>query len=169
MSLDYTIYNRQMNAARERGRSDALDLRARSANMDGTGLIAEERKCPVFDPQKDYSDWARGAPVRELVDGEYQVFVLLQPHNAAHYPTSTPSSTPSLWGLCHTKDPAHAKPFVPPLGTSGLYMDGECCTADGRVYRHKGDNGAYSPAEYPANWEDLGTIEEVALNVSGNL
>lgn len=37
---------------RARGRADALDLRARSADMDGTALIAEEDKVPAFDPQR---------------------------------------------------------------------------------------------------------------------
>jgi len=161
MSLDYTVYNRLMDQSRERGRNDALDLRSRAPDMDGTGLIEEERKVPVFDPEKDYTDWPVGAPARELVEGEYQVFSLLQPYNAAHYPGSTPVNTRAIWSLCHTTDPAKAKPYVAPLGTSGLWMMDECCIHGGHVYRSLVDNGAYSPSEYPQNWEDLGTVEEV--------
>lgn len=159
--MDYTLYNKQIAQAKDRGRADALDLRSRAPELDGTGVIAEERKVPVFDPAKDYTGWTAGSPVKELVGGEYQVFQLITPHNAAHYPGSTPASTPALWSICHTTDPLKAKPYLPPNGTSGLYMAGECCTENGHVYRHKGDNGAYSPGEYPDNWEDLGTIEEV--------
>ena len=158
MSLDYTIYNRQIAQAKERGRADALDLRARSADMDGTGLIAEERKSPVFDPEKDYSDWTAGAPVRELVGEEYQVFRLLQPHNAAHYPGSTPQNTPALWSICHTTDPLLAKPFLPPSGTSGMYMAGECCTEGGKTWRCAVDNNVYAPSAYPQNWEEVEPI-----------
>lgn len=148
-----SIYEQLIQQQFERGRADALGLRARSSEMDGTGLIAEERKAPIFDPQKDYSEWPVGSPVREMVEDEYQVFSLLQPHNASHY-TGTPSTLRALWSLCHTKDPKKAKPYVAPLGTSGMYMTDECCTENGHVYRHLVDHGVYSPSEYPQNWEE---------------
>ena len=68
------------------GKADALDLRSRAAGMDGTAIIAEEGKVPQFDGTKDYSGWAIGSPVWEEVDGERQVFTLLQP--------TTPATTP---------------------------------------------------------------------------
>lgn len=156
MSLDTTIRDKQLNEAFERGRRDALDFRSRAVDMDGTGIIAEERKAPQFDPDKDYSGWPVGAPVRY----EGQVYTLLQPHNAAHYPDSTPANTPALWSITHTTDPAQAKPFAVPNGTSGMYMAGEVCTdpnADdpATVYRCVVDNNVYSPGEYPANWEEV--------------
>lgn len=161
MSLDYTLYNKQIAEARERGYNDALDLRNRSAEMDGTGLIDEERKIPVFDAAKNYISWTAGAPVKELVDGEYQVFTLNIPHNAAEYPGVTPNSNRTLWSITHTKDPLKAKPYTAPDGTSGLWMTDECCEDAGHIWRSNVDNGAYSPTEYAANWTDLGTVEEV--------
>lgn len=142
-----------LDVMRTRGRADALDLRGRAADMDGTAIIAEEAKAPAFDPAKDYSKWPVGAPVQD----EGQVWTLIQPHNAADY-EGRPSTLRALWGLCHTKDPARAKPFVAPEGTSGLYAKGECCTdpeADdpAAVYRSKVDDNAYSPSAYPQNWE----------------
>ena len=130
---------------KEKGRSDALDLRSRAKNLDGTALIAEESKVPRFDPEKDYSDWAVGSPVFEEVDGERQVFTLITPHNAANYPGSTPSNTRALWSLTHTKDAAHAKPWVAPLGTSGMYMTDEVCKSDSKIWRSKRDNNPYEP------------------------
>lgn len=135
---------------RSMGRADALALRARAVDLDGTAIIAEESKIPSWDGGRDYSKWPAGAPVTD--DG--QVWVLLQPHNAAHY-AGRPASLRALWGLAHTKDPAMAKPFVAPLGTSGLYMAGECCTDDGAIYRCRADNTAYSPTDYPATWEEV--------------
>lgn len=134
----------------EEGRRQALDLQARSGTMTGTEIIAEEDKIPAFDPAKDYSAWPVGAPVAD----EGQVWTLLQPHNAAHY-TGRPSTLRALWGLAHTTDPAKAKPFVVPYGTSGLYMAGECCTENGGTYRSKQDNNQYSPSEYPLWWEEV--------------
>ena len=132
-------------AMHNQGKIAAIDLRSRAINMDGTQIIAEEIKTPLFDPNKDYSAWPVGSPVRELVDGEYQVFTLLQPHNAAYYPGSTPAKERALWSLCHTKDPEKAKPYVAPLGISGLYKLDEVCTKDGFVWISKIDNNSYVP------------------------
>ena len=110
------------------GKADALDLRSRAAGMDGTGIIAEESKAPNFDPEKDYSGWPEGAPVQD----EGQVWTLITPHNAASY-EGRPATLRALWGLCHTKDPARAKEWVAPYGTSGMYMTGECCVDGGVV------------------------------------
>lgn len=160
MSLDTTIKDRQLNEAFERGRRDALDLRSRSVDMDGTAIIAEESKIPVFDPEKDYTEWPVGSPVREPVEGEYQVYGLLQPYNASHYPGSTPSNTPAIWSIKHTTDPAKAKAYMPPNGTSGMYMKDEVCTDPNMsdptvVYRSRVDNGVYAPSEYIQNWEEV--------------
>ena len=150
-----------LDVMRAQGKADALDLRARAPELDGTSIIAEEGKVPVFDGSKDYSGWTAGSPVRELVDGEWQVFTLITPHNASHYPDSTPSNTPALWSLCHTKDPVKAKPWRPSNGTSGRYRTDECATENGHVYRNTYDQNEFSPSALPERWTDLGTIEEV--------
>lgn len=130
---------------KEKGKADALDLRSRAKDLDGTAIIAEESKIPRFDPEKDYSSWAVGSPVWEEVDGERQVFGLIQPHNASHYPGSTPSNTRALWSLKHTKDAAKAKPWVAPLGTSGMYMTDEVCKYSDKLWKSKRDNNPYEP------------------------
>ena len=135
---------------RETGRNDALSLRGRAQEMDGTAIIAEEHKIPTWDPQKDYSAWPVGAPV--VHDGN--VFGLMQPHNASYY-MAVPADLPALWSPKHTKDPAKAKPYLPPNGTSGLYNTDECCLFEGAVYRCTADNNPYTPAAYPAWWEKV--------------
>lgn len=135
------------------GRADALDLRSRAKDMDGTAIIMEEAKAPAWDAGKDYSDWPVGAPVAD----EGQVWTLIQPHNAAHY-EGRPSTLRALWGLCHTTDPARAKPWVDPEGTSGMYMAGECYRAeDGTVYRCKVDNTVHDAHALPTAWEAVST------------
>lgn len=138
---------------RGQGKADAVSLRGRAAQMDGTAIIAEESKIPAFDPRRDYTGYPVGAPVA----AEGQVWLLIQPHNAAHYGYDSPSQQRALWGLAHTTDPARAKPFVQSLGTSGMYQKGECCTDPGAedpraVYRAK-QTTSYAPHEYPAAWE----------------
>ena len=52
-----------LGVMRAQGKADALDLRARAPELDGTAIIAEEAKVPQFDGTKDYSGWAIGSPV----------------------------------------------------------------------------------------------------------
>ena len=146
---------------RDMGRADALNLAKRAKNLDGTAIIAEEQKVPMFVPGADYSGCPYGAPIGEMVDGELQIFTMITPVNTAHYPGITPSTERSLYSLCHTKDPRKAKAWVAPLGISGLYMQDECCTDAGKVWRSLVNDNAFSPNAYPANWADLGPVEEV--------
>ena len=150
-----------LNVMREQGRADARDLRSRAKDMEPTAIIAEEDKVPMFVSGADYSSWPVGSPIGQIVDEELQIFSMITPVNTAHYPGITPNTERSLYSLCHTKDPKKAKAWVAPLGTSGLYSEDECCTDAGHVWQSKVDNNAYSPSDYPNNWEDLGTIEDV--------
>lgn len=141
MSMNQIFYNL--------GKHDAEVLRKEAPDLNGTQIIAREICVPAFNPQKDYSDWVAGAPVAD----EGQVWILLQPYNAANY-EGRPSTLRSLWGLCHTKDPAMAKPWVDAYGTSGMYMKDECYKdEEGKVWRCLNDNTVYTAAAYPAGWE----------------
>lgn len=132
------------------GRAAALNLQTAAASMTGTQIIAQEHNAPAFDPAHDYTGWPRMAPVAD----EDQVWLLLQPHNAAHYPGLRPSTNRACWGLAHTTDPAKAKPWVDPYGTSGMYMTGECYrAADGAVYRCRADNTVHDAEALPGGWE----------------
>lgn len=134
---------------KEKGAYDALDLRtkASSGELTDTEIIDKEEAIPNFDREKDYTNSPIGTPIQD--DG--QVFGLLQPHNAASY-EGTPMTLRNLWALKHTKNPAKAKPYVAPLGTSGLYMKDECCVVDDIVYVSEVNNNNYSPTEYAQNW-----------------
>lgn len=146
---------------RDKGAADALDLRRRAPQLDGTALIAEEEKIPRFDGSKDYTSWPSGAPVWEEVEGERQIYTLITPHNASYYPGSSPSTLPALWSIRHTKDPAKTKVWLAPSGTSGLYEVDECCTQNSHVWKNRQAGNAFSPEAMPSYWEDLGAIEEV--------
>lgn len=134
---------------RSLGRSDALKLREEACNLTDTEIINLEHSIPAFDPSKDYSGWPIDAPVTD----EGQVWTLIQPYNAANY-AGRPSTLRALWGLAHTTNPAKAKPWVDPYGTSGMYMAGEVYKAeDGMVYRCLFDNTVHDVTAYPDGWE----------------
>lgn len=140
-----------MTKMKEKGADDAAALRTKANTMTGTEIIAAEIAVPDFDAQKDYSACPVGTPVAD----EGQVWTLIQPYNAANY-QGRPSTLRALWGLCHTKDPAKAKPWVDAYGTSGMYMTGECYKdASGKVYRCKQDNCVYDAAALPRAWEEV--------------
>ena len=133
------------------GRNEALKLRqeAISGSADGTSIIAKEEFVP---------EWREGPynTVGAVVCDGGQVYRVLQAHDSTGNPGWKPSATPALFEVYHTKDPAKAKPYVAPYGTSGLYDKDEVCLwTDGIVYKSLVDNNAYSPADYAANWEKV--------------
>ena len=136
---------------RSAGRNAALELRAASVDMTGTEIIDREHDAPAFDPQKDYSGWPVGSPVRD----NGQVWLLIQPYNAAHY-AQRPADLRALWGLAHTKDPAKAKPWVDAYGTSGMYMTDECyIDENGVVWRCLQANVVHPASALPSAWQEV--------------
>lgn len=134
---------------RSLGRADALALRNEAKNLTGTQIIDREHCVPAFDPNKDYS----ACPVNTPVTAEGQVWLLLQPYNAAHF-SGRPSSLRALWALAHTTNPVKAKAWVDPYGTSGMYMAGECYKDDaGVVWQAQEDNLVYDAATLPEKWK----------------
>lgn len=138
-----------MEVFRSLGRSDALKLREEAHSLTGTQIIDREFAVPAFDPAKDYSGFPVGSPVAD----EGQVWLLIQPHNAAPY-DGRPSTLRALWGLAHTTNPKKAKAWVDPFGTSGMYMQGECYRdADGNVWQAKQDNLVHDANAWPDGWQ----------------
>lgn len=144
-----------IEAFRSLGRADALALRNEAASLTGTQIIDREHAVPAFDPQRDYSGYPVGAPVAD----EGQVWLLILPHDAAHYPDARPATNRACWGLAHTTNPARAKPWVDAYGISGLYMTDECYkAADGTVYRALQDDLTYDADALPDAWDTVEVI-----------
>lgn len=140
-----------LDLMRDLGAREATELRKTASTLTGTEIIAQERAVPPWDAQQDYTGWPKGAPVTD----EGQVWTLITPHRAADY-QGRPSTLRALWGLAHTTDPARAKPWVDPNGTSGMYMKGECYLSnDGKVYRCLQDNCVYDAETMPSYWEEV--------------
>lgn len=140
-----------LDKMRDIGLRAAEDLQEKAPEMDGTALIDREADIPDFNPDKhQYLNWKAGEVVRD----NGQVWQLIQPYDSSVY-KEHPEDMRAQWGLCHTKDPKKAKPFVPTQGDSGMYMKDECCTEDGKVYKSKIDNNVWKPIEYPTGWEEV--------------
>ena len=150
--------DRVLARERARGRSDALDLAGRAPDLDGTAIIAEEDHIPAWSETAVYTTDMIGWPVQD--DG--QVYTILQAHTPANNPGVRPADLPAIYSRQNTSDPARAKPWMAPAGISGVYVRGNCAVDEGHVWRSKFDgSNVWRPSEYPAGWEDLGTVEEV--------
>ena len=152
-----TSKDRVLQRERDRGRAAALDLATRAPDMDGTAIIAEQDNVPAWREDAAYTAKHIGAPVQD----NGQVYTILQPHTPAHNPGSRPADLPAIYSVKHTTDPKRAKPYMAPNGTSGMYMENECCVESGGVHRSKRNDNVWSPVAYPDGWEYLGTVEEV--------
>ena len=132
------------------GRTKAQELRANAPDMTDTEVIDQE----LFIPDWREGPQVAGAPVQY----RGQVYRVLPPgHDSTGNPGWNPVDTPALFSVCHTKDPAKAKPWVDPYGISGMYTLGDCYVDDeGIVHRQifDGDN-VYDAAAMPDRWETV--------------
>jgi len=144
---------------REKGLADAraLSAQAISGKADGTALIAAEDRIPTWRP-RSYN--GTDTPVGKPYKWQGQVYTLWQQHDAAGQADWSPDKAVSLWNICHTTDPTLAKVYVAPQGSRGLWQIGECCLLNGHVWRCLTADNAYSPAELPGRWEDMGAVED---------
>lgn len=140
-----------LSKMRDVGLNSAVEFQKQAPSLDGTAIIDKENDIPDFNPDiHQYLNWLKG----QCVCDNGQVWQLLQPYDSTVY-KDRPENMRAQWGLCHTKDPAKAKPYVAPMGQSGMYMKDECCTEKGKVYRSKIDNNVWEPTGYPSGWEEV--------------
>lgn len=133
---------------KEIGLQAATKLQEQAPDLSGTQIIDRETDIPDFDPKRQYLNWPVGSVVRD----DDQVWQLLQPYDSTIY-TDRPKNLRAQWGLCHTKNPKRAKPYVEAQGTSGAYMKDECCVQNDVVYISTIDNNVWPPDQYPAGWK----------------
>ncbi len=146
-----------MQTMRQYGKASAEDLQARSADMTGTQLYAEEEYIPDFKAAVSTQNMLARAAGFVCKSTAGRVVKLLQPYDSDVY-TQEPEELPAQWGFKWSTDPAKALPFIA-LSTSP-YMEGDCCTYDGLTFRSKIDNNVWSPEELPAQWEEVPANDE---------
>ena len=131
------------------GLQAATTLQQQAPKLTETQIIDRETDIPEFDPAVQYLNWTAKSVVRD----NNQVWSLLQPYDSTVY-TDHPENLRAQWGLCHTKNPKKAKPYVEPQGTSGMYMKDECCVQHDVAYISLIDHNVRPPDQYPAGWEE---------------
>lgn len=147
--MDYKEY--VLDKMKEVGLNSATLFQQKAPELDGTAIIDREDDIPDFNPDlHQYLNWQKG----QVVKDNGQVWQLLQPYDSTVY-KDHPENLRAQWSLCHTKDPLKAKPYVEPMGQSGMYMIDECCTENGKVYKSKIDNNVWTPSGYPTAWEEV--------------
>lgn len=78
----------------------------------------------------------------------------VQAHDSTGNPTWTPDTQAALWMQYHSTSPETARPWLAPTGAHDQYKAGEYMIyTDGKTYKATQDT-TYSPADYPAAWEE---------------
>lgn len=149
MTLTNELYKQAM---RDKGLADAKDLQARSADMDGTALYAEEEKIPSFTAACAKMNMLQRPVGFVCRSSAGRVVKLLQVYDSNTYPQE-PEELPAQWGFKWSTDPTKALPFIA-LSTSP-YGKGECCTEGDKIYRSTIDNNVWAPSAYPQGWEEV--------------
>lgn len=140
-------------AMRDKGLADAADLQARSPEMDGTALYAEEDKIPDFTAACQVMNMLERPVGFVCRSSAGHVVKLLQVYDSNTYPAE-PEELPAQWGFVWSTDPAKAREFVA-ISTSP-YNKGDCCIDAGHVWRSTMDNNVWRPSEYPQGWQQVG-------------
>lgn len=140
------------------GREKALELREEAPTLSDSDLINQELFIPTWRQGPQILD----APVRY----EGQVYRVLQAHDSTNNSDWTPLNTPALFGICHTKYPDKAKPWVQPYGTSGMYYQNDCYIDDeGIIWQQIYDGGnVYDAMTLPERWKQVDLTEEKTEN-----
>lgn len=89
----------------------------------------------------------------EICNYNGQVYSCHQAHTHSGEAGWEPDTASSLWHIKHTTDVTNPKPFVQPLGSHDVYMNGEAVIFEEKVYICAMDNCAYSPSAYPQGWK----------------
>lgn len=143
------VLARQREEGRVKGYDNALALQAKSAEMTGTELNAQ---------QGDIPDFAAACAVQNMLYRDVgfvcrssagRVVRLLQNYDSDIF-TQEPEELPAQWGFAWSQDPAHALPFVA-ISTSP-YMTGDVCQENGLVYASVIDGNVWPPSAYPQGW-----------------
>lgn len=144
-SLEAALRSTRMNALNE----------IIAGERTGTQVIACEEILPAWTKAGPNGDGSH--KVGEPCTHDGQSWRCCQEHSTQNNPDIEPGKSPAHWAPYHTTDTAKAKPFIQPTGAHDTYMKGEVCLwTDDTVKRSKVDNNAYSPDDYPDNWEDAG-------------
>ena len=146
-----------LEAMKAQGLADATDLQARSSDMDGTALYAENEKIPDFQAAKVAKNMLERSIGFVCRSTAGRVVKLLQVYDSMVY-TGEPEELPAQWGFVWSTNPEDALPFVA-LSTSP-YGIGECCTENGKVYRSTIDNNVWAPSAYPQGWEAVNAPDQ---------
>lgn len=131
----------------------SLVEQARQLRKQWQQLLPANDDTKIIDCEDLVDNWDIGIDyaVNDIRKFDGQVYKCVQAHTSQD--GWEPSQTPALWAVKHTKNKDNPKPFVQPTGAHDTYMMDEVVLFDGAVYISKVDNNAYSPVDYPANWQ----------------
>lgn len=155
-----------LDAMQRIGKTIAQDIQNRSAEMTGTELYAEEDYIPDFQAARAIQNMmtrnAGGENGFVCRSTAGRVVRLIQNYDSDERP-GEPETLPAQWGFVWSDDPKKARDFIS-LSTSP-YTENNCAIDAGYVWRSKIDNNVWAPSSYEQGWEQLGTVEEVMVNV----
>lgn len=149
-----------LDALRRIGMTIAESVQARSAEMTGTDLNADDSYIPSFKAAvaKQNMLTRKAGQTDGFVcrSSSGRVVRLIQNYDSNIY-TAEPEELPAQWRFVWSTDPAKAQPFIA-LSTSP-YAKGDCClNAAGIPKRSNINTNTWSPDTNPEFWDD---IEEV--------
>lgn len=106
-----------------------------------------------------YEPWKENETVKkgDIRHHEGKLYEVVQAHTTQS--DWTPNATPALWKEITPEVTEDGEEIIPefkqPTGSHDTYKVGDKILFDGKIYKSKIDNNAYSPTAYPAGWEEV--------------
>ena len=146
-----------LDALRRIGMTIAESVQARSAEMTGTELNADDAYIPSFKEavEKQNMLTRKAGQTDGFVcrSSAGRVVRLIQNYDSTIY-TQEPEGLLAQWRFVWSTDPAKARPFIA-LSTSP-YANGDCCLNNAGVQKRSNiNNNVWSPDTNPEFWDDV--------------
>lgn len=106
-----------------------------------------------------YDIWKENESVEigDIMHYEGKLYEVVQAHTTQS--DWTPNATPALWKEIAPEVTEDGEEIIPefkqPTGSHDTYKVGDKILFDGKIYKSKIDNNAYSPTAYPQGWEEV--------------
>lgn len=147
-----------LNMMRELGAQSAKELQKIASDLSGTELYEREDSIPDFKEAIKVENMLNRPAGFVCRSSAGRIVYLIQPYDSVTY-DSEPENLPAQWGFKWSTNPKKALPFV--ASATSPYNTGECCTYEGYVWKSGMDSNTHPPGSVGAEWEKLGTIEEI--------
>lgn len=128
-------------------------IQAHTTQSDWDPVTAKALYKRYYEPDDDPWEWVQPAGSHDVYPAGVRVL-----HNGKTWQSEVENNSwePGVYGWKDLTPAPEYEEWIQPTGARDAYQTGDRVIFEGHLWRSKIDANVYSPAVYPAGWEDLG-------------